>query len=61
VAIPLAGDDSHALAVASQLVKDAGFEPVVVGPLSSAKLFDVGTAVYVKLLTATELRQQLGR
>jgi predicted dinucleotide-binding enzyme len=60
VAIPLAGDDSHALAVASQLVKDAGFEPVVVGPLSSAKLFDVGTPVYVQLLTAKELRRQLG-
>jgi len=60
VAIPLAGDDSRALAVASQLVKDAGFEPVVVGPLSSAKLFDVGTPVYVQLLTATQLRARLG-
>jgi 8-hydroxy-5-deazaflavin:NADPH oxidoreductase len=60
IAIPLAGDDSHALAVASQLVKDAGFEPVVVGPLSSAKLFDVGSPVYVQLLTAKELRQRLG-
>jgi predicted dinucleotide-binding enzyme len=60
VAIPLAGDDSHALAVASQLVKDAGFEPVVVGPLSSAKLFDVGTPPYVRLLTAKELRRLLG-
>src|SRR5450631_1661802 len=60
VAIPLAADDSHALAVASQLVRDAGFEPVVVGPLSSAKRFDVGTPVYVQLLTATELRARLG-
>ena len=60
VAIPLAGDDSHALAVASQLVKDAGFEPVLVGPLSSARLFDFGTPVYVQLLTAKELRQRLG-
>jgi 8-hydroxy-5-deazaflavin:NADPH oxidoreductase len=60
VAIPLAGDDSHALAVASQLVTDAGFEPVVVGPLSSAKLFDVGSPVYVQLLTAKELRARLG-
>jgi hypothetical protein len=58
-AIPIAGDDTHALAVASQLVKDAGFEPVVVGPLSSAKLFDVGTPVYVQLLTAKELRARL--
>lgn len=59
VAIALAGDDSQALAVTSQLVKDAGFEPVVVGPLSSAKLFDVGTPVYVQLLTAKELRARL--
>jgi predicted dinucleotide-binding enzyme len=59
-AIPLAGDDARALAVASQLVKDAGFDPVVVGPLSSAKRFDVGTPVYVQLLTATQLRARLG-
>src|SRR3984885_1188538 len=55
VAIPIAGDDPRAVAVTSQLVKDAGFEPVVVGALSSAKLFDVGTPVYVQLLTAKEL------
>jgi 8-hydroxy-5-deazaflavin:NADPH oxidoreductase len=60
IAIPLAGDDSRALAVASQLVRDAGFEPVVVGPLASAKRFDVGTPVYVQLMTATELRARLG-
>jgi hypothetical protein len=60
VAIPLAGDDAQALAVASELVKNAGFEPVVVGPLSSAKLFDVGSPVYVQVLTAKELRARLG-
>ncbi len=60
VAIPLAGDDRQALEVASRLVKDAGFEPVVVGPLSRAKEFDFGTAVYARSLTARELRQQLG-
>jgi predicted dinucleotide-binding enzyme len=60
VAIPLAGDDPEALKVASQLVKDAGFEPVVVGPLSRAKDFDVGTPVYAKALTARELRRELG-
>jgi predicted dinucleotide-binding enzyme len=59
-AIPVAGDDAHAVEVTSQLVRDAGFEPVMVGPLSSAKLFDVGSPVYVKVLTAKELRQQLG-
>jgi hypothetical protein len=58
-AIPIAGDDSRAVAVTSQLVKEAGFDPVMVGPLSSAKLFDVGTPVYVQLLTAKELRARL--
>jgi 8-hydroxy-5-deazaflavin:NADPH oxidoreductase len=60
LAIPLAGDDKDALAVAQRLVQDAGFDPVVVGPLSRAKDFDVGTPVYVKLLTASQLRQALG-
>jgi hypothetical protein len=59
VAIPIAGDDSRAVAVTSQLIKDAGFDPVMVGPLSSAKRFDVGTPVYVQLLTAKELRARL--
>ncbi len=60
VAIPLAGDDAEALAIAQRLVKDAGFEPVVVGPLSRAREFDVGTPAYTKLLTAPQLRQKLG-
>jgi len=60
VAVPLAGDDPQALEVASKLVKDAGFEPVVVGGLSRAKEFDYGTPVYARALTARELRQQLG-
>jgi predicted dinucleotide-binding enzyme len=60
IAIPLAGDDREALAVASRLVKDAGFEPVVVGPLARAKDFDIGTSVYARGLTARELRKALG-
>jgi predicted dinucleotide-binding enzyme len=32
-------------------VKDAGFEPVVVGSLARARLFDVGTPVYTQLLS----------
>jgi 8-hydroxy-5-deazaflavin:NADPH oxidoreductase len=59
-AIPLAGDDAQALEVAQQLVRDAGFEPVVVGPLSRAREFDVGTPVYTQLMTATQLRAALG-
>jgi len=60
VAIPLAGDDPAALATAERLVRDAGFEPVVVGPLARAREFDVGTAVYTRLMTAPQLKQALG-
>ena len=60
VAIPLAGDDPQALQVAEQLVRDAGFAPVVVGPLSRAREFDVGTAVYTRVMTEPQLRQALG-
>ncbi|MGH8285345.1 MAG: NADPH-dependent F420 reductase [Steroidobacteraceae bacterium] len=60
VAIPLAGDDAEALTVAQRLVRDAGFEPVIVGPLARAKEFDVGTPVYTRVLTAPELRRELG-
>jgi 8-hydroxy-5-deazaflavin:NADPH oxidoreductase len=60
IAIPLAGDDPQALAVAQQLVSDAGFAPVVVGGLSRAREFDVGTMPYTHLLTAAQLREALG-
>ncbi|MBS0578296.1 MAG: NAD(P)-binding domain-containing protein [Proteobacteria bacterium] len=59
VAIPLAGDDAQALAVAQQLVTDAGFAPVVVGGLARAREFDVGTMPYTRLLTAAQLREAL--
>ena len=59
-AIPLAADDAQALKVAERLVRDAGFEPVVVGGLSRAREFDVGTAVYGRAHTARELREALG-
>jgi hypothetical protein len=60
LAIPLAGDDSAALQVAARLVSDAGFDPVIVGPLSSAKQFDYGSGISAKMLTARQLRQELG-
>lgn len=60
VAVPLAGDDREALEVAARLVEDAGFEPVVVGPLARAREFDAGTSVFGQGLTARELRQRLG-
>jgi predicted dinucleotide-binding enzyme len=57
--IPLAADDPAAMKVAEQLVKDAGFDPVPVGKLSRAREFDYGTPVYVRGMTAAELRNSL--
>jgi predicted dinucleotide-binding enzyme len=59
-AIPLAADDAGALRIAERLVRDAGFDPVFVGPLSRAREFDVGTAVFGRAHTARELREALG-
>jgi predicted dinucleotide-binding enzyme len=59
IAIPLASNDAQALKVAEQLVRDAGFDPVIVGGLDRAREFDVGSPVYVKSLTARELRKAL--
>lgn len=59
IAIPLAGNDAQALEVAARLVRDAGFDPVVVGGLDRAKEFDVGTPVYVQSMSARQLREAL--
>ena len=59
VAVPLAGDDKEALSVASRLVTDAGFEPLVVGPLSAGKSFDSSQPIFLKAMTARELRAAL--
>ena len=60
IAVPLASDDQQALEVAARLVRDAGFEPVLVGTLARSKDFDAGTAVFGRGLTARELRRGLG-
>lgn len=61
VGVPIAGDDPKAIAVAEQLIRDAGFEPVLVGPLSSASRFDIGVGELPRgEFTASELRQKLG-
>ncbi len=59
VGIPLAGDDPQALAVAERLVRDAGFEPVVVGDLDASAIFDPGTKLYNTGATASEIRALL--
>ena len=59
IGIPLAGDDQEGLQAASELVEHAGLDPVVVGGLSSSKLFDVGTAVYATSASAKEIKKKL--
>ncbi len=60
VGIPLASDHRDALQLAATLVKDAGFEPVIVGGLARSKEFDVGTPVYNTGMSGPELRRALG-
>jgi predicted dinucleotide-binding enzyme len=57
--VPLASDDTEAMAVAAQLVTDAGFDPVIVGPLASGKSFDSSSPLFLKAMTARELRAAL--
>ena len=59
MAIPIAGDDAHAVEVASELVRDAGFEAVAV-PLGRAQEFAQGGPIYGQQLTAKELRERFG-
>ena len=59
LAVPIAGDDQEAVRVAAALVRDAGFEPVVVGKLADAKLFQRGGPGYGQQVSAAELKQKL--
>ena len=59
IGIPIAGNDAEAVSVTERLVRDAGFDPLVVGDLSSARRFDRGTDVYVRGMTAAQLRMSL--
>jgi len=61
VGIPLASDDRGALDVASRLVRDAGFEPVVVGPLARGREFEPGTPVYNTGMSASALRRAFAK
>ncbi|MGC1959636.1 MAG: NAD(P)-binding domain-containing protein [Pseudolabrys sp.] len=59
LAIPIAGDDPQALQIAASLVRDAGFDPVIVGTLADARRFQRGQAGYGQQVTAAELKQKL--
>jgi predicted dinucleotide-binding enzyme len=57
--IPIAGDDAEAVQVAAELVRDAGFEPVIAGRLADARRFQRGAPGYGPSANAAELREKL--
>ncbi len=59
VPIPIAGDDAQALEVAAGLVRDAGFDPVIVGGLVRAREFAMGAPGYGQHPSAAELKRVL--
>jgi 8-hydroxy-5-deazaflavin:NADPH oxidoreductase len=59
LAIPIGGDDAAALAVAERLVRDAGFDPVMVGSLAKTREFDLGQPLAQGNLTAAQFRARL--
>lgn len=61
VGIPLAGDDPEALETAQALVRDAGFDPVIVGSLARGKEFEPDTPPYNTGMSGQELRTLFGQ
>jgi hypothetical protein len=55
VGVPIAGDDPKAIDLASRLIKETGFEPVLIGDLAKGKYLVPGTPV-AGVHTPTELR-----
>jgi 8-hydroxy-5-deazaflavin:NADPH oxidoreductase len=43
IGMPIASDDANAVAVASRLIREVGFEPVLIGPLAMGKYLIPGT------------------
>jgi 8-hydroxy-5-deazaflavin:NADPH oxidoreductase len=60
LAMPIAGDDAEAVAVAEMLSRDAGFDPIVVGGLDRSIDLDPGSPIYAKSMTAAQVRAALG-
>jgi len=55
VGVPIAGDDPKAIDLASRLIKEAGYEPVLIGDLAKGKYLVPGTPLG-GIHTPTELR-----
>jgi len=58
-AIPIGGDDAEALAVASRLVGDTGFEAVVVGSLARTREFDLGEILASRDWSVRDFKKRL--
>jgi hypothetical protein len=43
IGMPIAGDDAQAIEVASRLIRDIGYEPVLIGGLAMGKYLMPGT------------------
>ena len=56
VGIPLASDDPEAMDTAAALVRDAGFDPVIIGALGRGKEFEPNTAPYNTGMSGQQLR-----
>jgi predicted dinucleotide-binding enzyme len=56
--VPIAGDDPNAIALATRLTKEIGFEPVLVGGLAMGKYLVPGTPLGGEH-TPIEIRQIL--
>jgi predicted dinucleotide-binding enzyme len=61
IAIPIGGNDAAAIAVTERLVRDAGFDPVMVGTLAETRQFDLGQPLAQGNLSAEELRSRMDR
>jgi predicted dinucleotide-binding enzyme len=59
IAIPIGGDDASAVAITERLVRDAGFDPVMVGSLAESRQFDLGQPLAQGNLSAAELRARM--
>ena len=60
VGIPLAGNDPKALETAAGLVRDAGFDPVIVGSLARGREFEPNSRPYNTGMSGSELRTLFG-
>jgi 8-hydroxy-5-deazaflavin:NADPH oxidoreductase len=60
IGMPIASDDQQAMAVAARLVGDAGCDPVIVGNLHAARVFQQGNPGWRAHLPADQLRQRMG-